>query len=296
MTHNEPLVVAFAGHQTGEHAPGWQEWNAAFQAAHHLLLSHGWAVPVLRRNSPGAEVGISLNLIHVEPATSNTADLDAYRHLDGHMARWLLDPLYGRHYPADIVADHTALGRLPASGLDFVQAGDLKAIAAPTDFLGFSYYTRALARAAKDEKEPPPSDPLPPGSEHTEMGWEIYPDGLYHVLCRLHFEYQVPKLYITENGASYSDGPDAEGRVHDTRRVNYLRAHLVAAHRAIQSGVPLAGYFVWSLMDNFEWARGYTQRFGLVWVDFQTQQRIPKDSALWYRDVITRHGLVGLPG
>jgi beta-glucosidase len=123
------------------------------------------------------------------------------------------------------------------------------------------------------------------------MGWEIYPHGLYRVLCRLHFDYQVPKLYVTENGASYSDGPDAGGRVRDERRVRYLQDHLAAAHRAIESGVPLAGYFIWSLMDNFEWAKGYTQRFGLVWIDYQTQQRIPKDSALWYHDVIARNAV-----
>ncbi len=293
MTHNEPWVVAFVGHQMGAHAPGRQDWASAFRAAHHVLLSHGWAVPVLRSNSPGAEVGISLNLSHVGPASSRAADLDACRRLDGHVARWFLDPLYGRHYPADMVAEHAAQGRLPASGLDFVQSGDLKAIAAHTDFLGFSYYTRAMARACEDEQALPHIDSFAPEAERTEMGWEIYPDGLYHLLCRLHFDYQIHKLYITENGASYSDGPDAGGRVRDTRRVNYLRDHLAAAHRAIQSGVPLAGYSVWSLMDNFEWAKGYTQRFGLVWIDYRTQQRIPKDSAMWYRDVIARNGLGG---
>jgi beta-glucosidase len=291
MTHNEPWAVAFAGHQMGAHAPGWQEWPAAFRAAHHLLLSHGWAVPVLRRNSPGAQVGISLNLTHVEPASDSAADLDACRRLDGHVDRWFLDPLYGRHYPADMVADHVAQGRLPARGLDFVQSGDLQAIATPTDFLGFSYYTRALVRALEDGGDLPHIDSFAPEAKRTEMGWEIYPHGLYRVLCRLHFDYQVPKLYVTENGASYSDGPDAGGRVRDERRVRYLQDHLAAAHRAIESGVPLAGYFIWSLMDNFEWAKGYTQRFGLVWIDYQTQQRIPKDSALWYHDVIARNAV-----
>ena len=123
------------------------------------------------------------------------------------------------------------------------------------------------------------------------MGWEVYPDGLFHVLGRLHFEYQVPKIYIAENGCSFSDAPGKDGRVQDRRRIDYLRDHLAAAQRAIEIGVPLAGYFVWSLMDNFEWARGYSQRFGIVWVDFETQQRIPKDSALWYKQVIADNGL-----
>ena len=120
----------------------------------------------------------------------------------------------------------------------------------------------------------------------TDMGWEIFPQGLYDLLCRLHFEYRLPKLYVTENGASFADGPGADGNVHDTRRIDYLRAHFAAAHRAIEAGAPLAGYFVWSLMDNFEWARGYTERFGIVWVDYETQERILKDSALWYKGVI----------
>ena len=125
----------------------------------------------------------------------------------------------------------------------------------------------------------------------TEMDWEVYPRGLYNLLCRLYFEYNAPKLYVTENGCSYSDGPDADGAIHDTRRLTYLRDHFIAAHRAILAGVPLAGYFVWSLMDNFEWAKGYTQRFGVVWVDYNTQQRIPKESALWVRDVIAANGV-----
>jgi beta-glucosidase len=291
ITHNEPWVVAFVGHALGAHPPAWQDWPVAFQVAHHLLLSHGWAVPVIRRNSPGAEVGISLNLTHVEPATSRPADLNAARRLDGHVNRWFLDPLFGRGYPADMVADHVAQGRLPASGLESVQNGDLDVIAIPIAFLGINYYTRAWVQAPEDEADLPSIDSFTPGSERTEIGWEIYPEGLYRTLSRLHVEYQAPRLYITENGASISDGPDAEGRVRDTRRVSYLRDHFAAAQRAIQNGVPLAGYFVWSLLDNFEWAQGYTQRFGLVWTDYGTQQRTPKDSALWYRDVITRNGL-----
>ena len=286
MTLNEPWCISFLSHQIGEHAPGWQDWTAALRAAHHVLLSHGWSVPVLRRNSPGAEVGIVLNFEHVQPATSSAADFHAARRQDGYFNRWFLDPVYGRYYPADMVADYISGGYLP-HGLDFVQEGDRRTMGVQTDFLGVNYYTRDIIRQGPDNM-PQPVDL--PDVERTEMGWEIYPQGLYHLLNRLHFEYQIPKLYVTENGCSFSDGPDASGRVADQRRLNYLRDHFAAVHRAMQNGVPLAGYFVWSLMDNFEWAKGYLQRFGIVYVDYETQQRYPKDSALWYKDVIANNG------
>ena len=290
ITHNEPWVVAFLGHQIGQHAPGWQDWPAALRAAHHLLLSHGWATPVIRANSPRAEVGITLNLSPVIPASPSAADFQAARHFDGYLNRWFLDPLYGRRYPADIVADYAARGYLPADGMAFVQPGDLESIAVQTDFLGINYYNRAVIRDEAAADNLPRTVFLAPESEWTDMGWEVYPNGLFDILSRVHFEYQPPRIYITENGASYGDGPDAAGRINDERRLSYLRDHFTAAHRALQNGVPLAGYFVWSLMDNFEWARGYAQRFGLVWVDYETQQRLPKDSALWYKTMIAQNG------
>lgn len=285
ITHNEPWCVAFLSHQIGEHAPGWHDWPAAIRASHHVLLSHGWAVPVIRQNSPGAEVGITLNFTDFVPASESDADAWAVRHADGYFNRWFLDALYGRHYPADMVADYTTLGHLP-NGLDFIEAGDLTEIAVPTDFLGVNYYTREVVRHPYAPDNLPQTHFPPPKEELTEMGWEIYPEGLYKLLNRLHFDYPIPKLYVTENGCSYLDGPDANGNVNDQRRIDYLRSHFLASQRAISNGVPLAGYFVWSLMDNFEWAKGYQQRFGVVWVDYATQQRIPKASALWYKDVI----------
>jgi beta-glucosidase len=178
--------------------------------------------------------------------------------------------------------------------MTFVQPGDLQAIAITTDFLGLNYYARFIARDNDAPDNLPQTVFAPPrDSEHyTETGWEIYPDGLFNILAWIYFEYQPPKIYITENGASYSDRPDAEGRVRDTHRLEYLRAHFAAAQRAIQVGVPVEGYFVWSLMDNFEWAEGYTQRFGLIWVDYQTQKRIFKDSARWYQKVIAENIVV----
>jgi beta-glucosidase len=290
ITHNEPAVVAHVGNWFGAHAPGLQDPGTALCVSHHLLLSHGWAMPVLRANSPGAEVGITLNLNASAPASPSVADHEAFRQWDGLFCRWFFDPLFGRHYPPDLVADGIKLGYLPADGPSFVQPGDLQAIAEPLDFLGLNYYNRTLNRSRDvDEVEnDAPTIVQAPKTPYTwtEMDWEIYPEGLFEVLMRVNLHYHPRKIYITENGASFSDGPDEFGRVADTRRLAYLRDHFAVAHRAIDAGVPLAGYFVWSLLDNFEWAHGYSQRFGTVWVDFTTQQRLPKDSALWYREVI----------
>jgi beta-glucosidase len=291
ITHNEPWCISFLSHQIGEHAPGWHnEWGAAFRAAHHVLLSHGLAVPVIRANSPGAEVGITLNFTWAEPATQSAADLAAARWSDGYGNRWFVDPVYGRRYPADMVEAFTNAGLMP-NGLDFVQEGDMDVIAVPTDFLGVNYYTRDVVRATASDNPLPVSARDVATLSRTEMDWEVYPTGLYKLLCRLYFDYSAPKLYVTENGCSYSDGPGADGFVHDQRRLDYLRSHFLAAHRAMLAGVPLAGYFVWSFMDNFEWAKGYAQRFGTVYVDFASQQRTLKDSALWYKDVIAAGGI-----
>jgi len=278
ITHNEPWCAAFLSYQLGEHAPGWTDWRAAIDAGHHLLLSHGWAVPVLRANSPQAEVGIALNFTPVEAGSTRAADVAAVRMVDGYQNRWFIDPLFGRHYPADMMADYITAGHLPATGMDCIKDGDLSAIAAPLDFLGVNYYTRTLLGGDAHSATPP--------AQFTDMDWEVYPHGLYALLNRLHFEYHAPKLYITESGCAYNDTPDAGGCIRDTRRVAYLHGHIAAVHRALQNGARIAGYFVWSLLDNYEWAKGYTQRFGIVWVNFETQQRVPKDSAAWYARLI----------
>ncbi len=293
ITHNEPWCASMLGHQMGVHAPGIQDWRQALASSHHLLLSHGLAVPVLRQNSPGAEVGITLNFEPAIPASPSAADADAARHHDGYLHRWFLDPLYGRHYPADMLADYRAAGYLPADELPFVQPGDLQAIAVQTDFLGVNYYRRVVVRSTSvsEQENLAPTVYVAPASEWTDMGWEVAPASLYDVLCRVSFEYRPRKVYITENGASYGDGPQEDGQIHDQRRQRYLRDHLMSAFRAVQAGVPLAGYFVWSFLDNFEWDRGYTQRFGITWVDYATMQRTLKDSARWYQQVIGDNGL-----
>ncbi len=294
ITHNEPAVTAFIGHLSGEHAPGLQNMTTALKVSHHLLLSHGWSVPLIRQNSPDAEVGITLNINWHMPASRSQRDYEAHRYAGGQWFRWFLDPLYGRHYPADMVSDYRSQGHLPEGGLLFLKEGDLKSIAVPTDFLGLNYYTRYVVRdhsIPDSQNDPQTVFPAPKNDrDWTEMDWEVYPDGLFNVLSQLHLEYHVPKIYITENGCSFSDGPDRDGRIRDQRRISYLREHFIAAHKALTIGLPLSGYFVWTLMDNFEWRHGYSQRFGIVWVDHKTQERIPKDSALWYKQVIAESG------
>lgn len=291
MTINEPWCLSFLSYQLGEHAPGWKDnWPAAIRAAHHALLAHGWAVPVLRRNSLRAEVGIALNYLPAYPASPSEVDARATHAFDGRFNRWFLDPLYASGYPADVIDEFRQTGYLP-DDLAFVQPGDMEAIAVSADFLGLNYYLRSVVRsqAVPESENLPQTVDIRP--ERTDMDWEVFAQGLHAMLIRIHRDYRPPKLYIAESGASYSDGPDGARQVRDIRRIVYLRDHLAACHQAIQDGVPLAGHFVWSLLDNFEWARGYTQRFGIVWVNYASQERIPKQSAEWYRSVIAANAI-----
>jgi len=293
-THNEPWCISTLGFGIGEHAPGERSWPRALATAHHLLLSHGLAVQAIRAVAPAAEVGIVLNLCPAEPASASRADHDACRAFDGTFNRWFLDPLYGRGYPADVIADHRAAGHLDGGALSFVQDGDLATIATPTDFLGVNYYSRAINRSTTV----PEADNAPvlvvASDDKTDMDWEVAPDGLLAILRRVHADYAPPRIYITENGAAYGTPPDATGRVPDVARQRYLWRHFAAAQQAIAEGVPLAGYYLWSLYDNFEWAQGYTKRFGLFWLDYATQARLPKDSAYMCRRIIRDNGLAEL--
>jgi beta-glucosidase len=284
ITLNEPWVSAWLGYNMGVHAPGRTNLRDAFLAAHHLLLGHGLATPIIRRDSPGSQVGITLNLSVHYPASDSEADDRAARLADGTGNRWFLDPVDKGSYPQDII---------DRFGLDmgFVEFGDLQAVAAPLDFLGINYYTRHIARSEEIPESRNAKRTLFEGTEHTEMGWEVHPESLYVLLKRLAADYSFPNYYITENGCAYVDDVGADGEVHDPKRIAYLHGHFDAAGRAIADGVPLRGYFVWSLMDNFEWSFGYTKRFGIVYVDYETQTRIPKDSAKWYSKVIARNGL-----
>ncbi len=295
ITHNEPWVVCHLGHAIGEHAPGHKSFSEALAASHHVLLTHGLAVPVIRREAPGCQVGITLNLTPGVPASPSAADADATRWFDGYFNRWYLDPLAGRGYPADMVSDYQSAGHLPDGPLPWLSEGDLTAIATPTDFLGINFYSRAILRSdsVPEAENAPRTLPEPPPERCTDMGWEVWAPSLTDLLVRLRDDYGDQPLIITENGCAYATGPDIEGQVPDVQRIAYLQQHLAACHEALAQGVPLVGYFAWSLMDNFEWAFGYEKRFGLVWVDFDTQDRTPKASAHWYAEVIRAGGPPG---
>ncbi len=283
ITLNEPFVSAMAGYFTGQHAPGAQDVGQAFNAAHHLLLAHGLALPVIRAaaNRP-LQVGITLNLTSVHPASDSDLDQRAAALFDAAQNRLFLEPVLCRRYPQEIL-------QLFSLFLPPIPPEDLDKIGAPIDFLGVNYYNRTVIRHDPDIPLLNFRNVELPGREYTSL-WEIYPDGLYEVLTRVWNDYHPPRLYVTENGAAMPDALDADGQVRDYRRARYLRDHLIACQRAIQDGAPLQGYFAWSLLDNFEWAYGYEMRFGLVYVDYATQRRIPKLSAHWYAQAARRNG------
>jgi beta-glucosidase len=283
ITLNEPWVIAFQGHAHGTKAPGLRDWPTALAAGHHALLAHGLGVRALRAAAPAARSGITLNLAPVEPEGNGEADRLAAERMDGHLNRWFLDAVLRGRYPDDMLD----LYERRCGRLDCIEAGDLSLVATPTEFMGVNYYAPMRVRAE------PGAGPLelsqaPPGPCTTGMGWEVDPDGLYRVLARVYDDYGRVPIAITENGAAYADPPAANGRVWDPQRTAYLKSHLAALRRAVDHGVRVERYFVWSLLDNFEWEWGYDQRFGIVHVDFETQRRTPKDSALWYRDYIER--------
>lgn len=276
-THNEPWVVAFLGHEAGIFAPGLKCRKTAMQVSHHLLLSHGLTLQALRQLGVEAELGIVLNQAPVHAASTSSADVAKAKLEDGLLVRWYMDPLLRGSYPEDIVAH---LGE----DMPDIEPGDMQAIATRCDFIGINYYTRNMASANPEWKAPVGAL----GS--TAMDWEVYPQGLTELLLRLQRDYVLPPLLITENGAAFDDSvsldPHGGKHVHDARRTEYLRLHIEALAAAMAAGVDVRGYFAWSLFDNFEWAFGYSKRFGLVYVDYATQQRIVKDSALWYRNFL----------
>jgi beta-glucosidase len=284
ITHNEPWVVSWIGHAWGMHAPGRTSEADAIAASHHLLLSHGWAVDSLRSASPGAQVGISLNLAHVDPLADTPEDIAAAREVDGRENRWFLDPIFRGDYPADV------LERFAATPPP-VRDGDLKTISAPIDFLGVNSYFRRLVSADADGLTAVHG----PGAQYTDTGWEVHPEGLHKLLVRIANDYEPAVIYITESGAAFGDVRGHDGLVHDPERLEYLASHIDAVGRAVEDGVPVQGYFVWSLLDNFEWAHGYSKRFGIVYVDYPTLERVPKDSFDWYRDFIASRRPSGQP-
>jgi beta-glucosidase len=280
VTHNEPWVMSFLGYALGVKAPGLRDWRAGVRASHHLLLSHGVVVRRFRESGLAGRIGITLDLTVAQPASSSPEDEDAARRLDGYHNRWFLDPLLRGVYPQDMVELYEAY----AGPFDALRDGDLEAIAQPLDFLGVNFYRPHLVAAGGE----PPLDvhELDPGRERTAMDWPVVPDALTELLLRLKRDYGDLPLLITENGAAYDDELNGGEVVEDEARVAYLREHVAALERARAQGVDVRGYYVWSLLDNFEWEHGYAKRFGIVFVDFPTQRRILKRSALWYRDLI----------
>mgnify|MGYP000159072522 CR=1 FL=1 len=276
ITHNEPWCTAIIGNFEGWHAPGITDFKTALQVAHHVLLSHGKAVPLIRANVPDARTGLALSLHPLRAASDSNADIAAMQRHDGLRYRWFLDPLYGRGYPA------ATLEQIGAAA-PVVMAGDMEAIAVETDFLGVNYYFPETIADA------PGHAPLntrvlePAEGEITAMGWPVAPEGLAELLKRIEDDYHPGPMYITENGASFEDVVGPHGEIDDVQRRHYLMRHLDSMKDAIAAGVPVKGYFAWSLLDNFEWAEGYLRRFGLVHIDYATQQRRVKGSGKWYR-------------
>jgi beta-glucosidase len=293
-TLNEPWCSAFLGYASGVHAPGLTNPGLSLRAAHHLLLAHGLAAESLRvALPPSAQISITLNLCAVLAASDTPEAADAVRRIDGIGNRLFLDPLLRGHYPEDVRADTLGL-----TDWSFVHDGDEAIIAAPLDVLGINYYTPTLVDGGGTPNGEPSPWPacgdvrfIPAPGPATAMGWTIDAKGLRMVVHRVHDDYGGIPLMITENGAAFDDLVTPDGGVNDLDRISYLRDHMAVVHDAIESGVDLRGYFVWSLLDNFEWAYGYSKRFGIVHVDYETQRRVWKDSAHWYREVIRANGI-----
>ncbi len=294
-TFNEPWCYAYLGHAAGVHAPGLTDPAAAVAVAHHELLAHGLALQSMRAVQPDLQLGIVINPSNVRSEGTPEAPTEQMQLIDAIHNRWWFDaPLRGE-YPADLIAAYGPLA-------DVVQPGDLDVISQPLDWIGINYYFDILVRGLADgEHETAPrmlAYPTVDGvtesavrPEHTDMGWPITPEGFTELLVRLHTDYpNLPPVYITENGCAYDD-PVVDGRCADPRRIDYLDQHLRALRAAMEQGVDVRGYYQWSLLDNFEWALGYDKRFGIVHVDFDTLERTPRDSALWFRDVIAANGL-----
>ena len=279
VTHNEPWCTAFLGHYEGVHAPGEKNLGAALQVCHHVLLSHGMAIPAIKSNASNAKVGIALSLHPLIPASDQPQDVNATIRHDGLRNRWFLDPLYGRAYPAE-------MWQLFGNDAPIIKEGDLPIIATAMDFLGVNYY---FPETVEHAPEVGPVSTRVVEREHmerTDFGWEVSPESMVTLLDRVAKDYRPLEIYITENGSTYDDIVTKDGRVADLKRRSYLVRHLTALKMAKAVGVPVNGYFAWSLLDNFEWAEGYDRRFGLIHVDYLTQQRRLKLSGEWYRDFL----------
>ncbi|GJM70775.1 beta-glucosidase [Paenibacillus macerans] len=279
ITFNEPWCVSFKAHYIGDLAPGEKNLQSALDVAHHLMIAHGKTVQLFRKLGCTGQIGYAPNVSWREPFSSGQEDIDACRRRIGWMVEWFMDPIFKGEYPDFLTETFAALGAKV-----HIEPGDMEAIHQPIDFLGINYYTGSLGRYKQGGGLLEIED-IDEGYDRTDFNWAIYPNGLYNVLVHITNRYGPVPIYITENGACYNDEP-VEGRVKDEKRIEYLRKHLVQLSRAMESGVAVKGYMTWSLLDNFEWADGYSKRFGLIFVDFNTLIRTPKDSFFWYKKVI----------
>ena len=277
MTLNEPLCSAWLGHLYGDMAPGIKDLQTALNVSHNLLMSHGLACQVIRSNVSEANVGIVINVTPAVPATDSQVDSNAAQLADGFDNRWFLDPVFGRTYPADVI---DALGASPE-----IHSGDMKLIAQDLDFLGVNFYFRQTVAADQNSKPLPIRSVNRENVKRTAMNWEVHPQAFEEILLRISKEYSPKAIYITENGSAWNDEV-INGEIIDDERIDYLVRHLDAMRSARNQGAPILGYFAWSFLDNFEWAYGYEKRFGLIYVDYKTQTRTPKKSALFYRQLL----------
>lgn len=282
ITLNEPYVVADIGHRQGIHAPGHQSVEECLAAAHHLHVASGLAVQAFRESGRSGQIGITCNLAPIHPASDREEDLAAADRFDQWLNRWWLDPIYRGYYPPDLL--ESLERHMPE-----IEPGDIELAHQPLDFFGLNYYFRQIVSHQPGEWLDARVD-FGPGPK-TAFGWEVYPEGYYEIMTRIAREYDLRNLYLTENGCAYDDRITEDGEVHDPERIDFLEQHIAQVARALEAGVPVRGYFLWSLMDNFEWAMGYSMRFGIVYTDYETLRRIPKDSAKWYAQVIERNGL-----
>jgi beta-glucosidase len=278
-TLNEPWVIVDSGYIRGVHPPGKIDFREGVQAIHNLLRAHAVATRAFR-SQPSGQIGIVVNLEPKDSATKERLDLEATIKAEAYMNRLFLDPLFFGNYPRE-------MEKIFGKAWPRFSDSDMASIKQPIDFLGINYYTRSVNRFDPSAEPVLVSTVRNENAEYTDMGWEIFPEGLTRVLKWVGTQYGDVPVYITENGAAFDDSPD---RLNDTARVEYLRQHLAAAYNALQNGVPLRGYFVWSLFDNFEWSYGFKKRFGLVAIDLTSQQRTPKLSARFYREVIAGQG------
>ncbi len=277
-THNEPLCAAFCGYLWGIHAPGYKDRRMAFQAAHHLMLGHGLAMQKLRTYAPNAENGIVINFTPAYAASNDEKDQLACKLADAEQNFWFTDALFRSEYPEELI-------KAVPDSKPTIFPGDMEIISQPIDFLGVNFYSRQVVTMGDEGYKSVNTE-----GPKTDIGWEVYPQALYDLFQdKLAQRYsRLPPLYITENGAAFNDSPDNKGVTHDQRRMDYYQEHLNQVDKLITKGFNIKGYFCWSLLDNFEWAEGYSQRFGMVYVDYETWQRIPKDSALMFQDFLAK--------